>query len=266
MTGPMRVIDFGEVSPLRSQTLWHAIGYGVSDGSPPTLSFMRPSHPYVSIGLHRRLDELDLQWCKSAGLPIYRRMVGGGPVYLDGGQYFFQITVPDSMTRGTRSQTIRTLLGPAVDAFRSVGVHAHLDEHSEISLGEAKICGHAAGLIGSAVVVVGNLITSFDHEAAARIIATPSGREADDYLRLMKRYVMATPADPGHFRRAAVERYAAALGLKPEPGVMTEQELAQLDDLDAQFQDPKWLAGPTGPPAAEWEVKVRAGVVVVAAR
>ena len=39
----LRVIDFGRVTPLRSQTLWHAVAYGVSDGAPPTLSFTRPS-------------------------------------------------------------------------------------------------------------------------------------------------------------------------------------------------------------------------------
>lgn len=258
MATVMRVIDFGEVSPLRSQTLWHAIAYGVSAGSPPTLSFMRPSHPYVSIGFHRRLGELDLEWCRATGLPVFRRMVGGGPVYLDGGQHFFQISVPEAMTKGTRTQTIRSLLAPAVEAFRSVGIDAHLDEHSEISVGPAKICGHAAGQIGSAVVVVGNLITSFDHQAAARIIATPTPTFAEAYLRLMKEYVRATPADPEAFRAAAAESYANELGLVPEPGVMTEHELVRLDELDMQFQELEWLEGSPAP--IPTSVKVRAGV------
>jgi lipoate-protein ligase A len=265
MTAIMRVIDFGEVSPLRSQTLWHAIGYGVSDGSPPTLSFMRPSRPYVSIGFHRRVEELDLAWCEAAGLPVYRRMVGGGPVYLDDGQHFFQITVPETMTRGTRPQTIRALLAPAVQAFQTVGIDAHLDDHSEISVGAAKICGHAAGQIGTSVVVVGNLITRFDHAAAARIIATPSRRVADDYLRLMREYVMATPADPEAFRLAAVGSFGAALGLEPQPGSLTDGEMRHLEALDAQFQDPEWLEGMPGPAGTEWQVKVRAGVTLVAA-
>ena len=258
MSETLRVIDFGEVAPLRSQTLWHAIAYGVSAGCAPTLSFMRPSQPYVSIGFHHRLDELDLAWCTSAGLPIFRRMVGGGPVYLDPGQYFFQITVPESMTKGTRPETIRALLGPAVEAFRAVGIDARLDEHSEISVGPAKICGHGAGQIDSAVVVVGNLITSFDHVAAARIVATPSEERAQEYLSLMREYVMATPADPADFRRQLVRCYAEALGLRPEWGGLSDYECDQLAELDRQFEDPEWLEGLPAPPPTS--VKVRGGV------
>jgi lipoate-protein ligase A len=263
MQETLRVIDFGEVSPLRSQTLWHAIAHGVSAGSPPTLSFCRPSHPYVSIGFHRRLDELDLDWCRREGLAVFRRMVGGGPVYLDREQHFFQISVPETMTKGTRPQTIRALLSPAVEAFRAVGVDAHLDRHSEISVGTAKICGHAAGQIGSAVVVVGNLITGFDHAAAARIIATPTRRAADEYLALMRRYVMATPADPERFRQQAVRSYGLALGLAPLPGDLTEHESDRLAELDRRFVDQDWLEGTPGP--APTEVKVRAGVSVALA-
>jgi len=162
------------------------------------------------------------------------------------------------MTKGTRTQSIRALLAPAVEAFRSVGIDAHLDEHSEISVGTAKICGHAAGQIGSAVVVVGNLITSFDHQAAARIIATPTPTVAEAYLRLMREYVKATPADPEAFRAAAAEAYASELGLVPEPGIMTKLELLRLEEIDEQFQEPEWLEGSPAP--VPTSVKVRAGI------
>ena len=76
----LRVIDFGSVTPLRSQTLWHAVAYGVSAGAAPTLSFVRPSAPYVCLGYHRDLEEVDQEYCRSHGLAVYRRMVGGGPV------------------------------------------------------------------------------------------------------------------------------------------------------------------------------------------
>ena len=85
----LRVLDFGRVSALRSQTLWHALAYGVSAGGAPTLSFMRPSRPYVGLGYHRRLEEADIEACREAGLPVFRRMVGGGVVYLDENQQFF---------------------------------------------------------------------------------------------------------------------------------------------------------------------------------
>ncbi len=257
----LRVVDFGRVSALRSQTLWHALAYGVSRGGPPTLSFMRPSRPYVGLGYHRRLEEADIDACREAGLPVFRRMVGGGVVYLDEHQQFFQICLPVAAVPRSREAALRRLLEPAVTAFRSVGVPAELDADGEIVVGEAKICGHGAAQIDEAVVVVGNLIERFDHAAAARVLALPEDVRAE-VIRLMERYVLATPADPGAFRDAAIAAYAEALGLEPVPGVLSPYERERLVELDDRFRSPEWLRGPLRPAPPVPQVKIRAGVYV----
>ena len=258
----LRVADFGLVSALRSQTLWHALAYGVSRGAPPTLSFMRPSRPYVGLGYHRRLEEADLDACREAGLPVYRRMVGGGVVYLDEHQQFFQICLPTAAVPRNRAAALRQLLAPAVAAFRAVGVPAELDDDLEIVVGEAKVCGHGAAQVDDAVVLVGNLIERFDHAAAARVLALPDEVRAE-VLRLMRRYVTSTPADSAAFRAAAVSAYAEALGLEPVPGGLTAYEEERLAELDRRFTSPDWVRGPARPEPACTEVKVRAGVWVV---
>ena len=265
MSDVLRVIDFGRVSPLRSQTLWHAVAYGVSAGAPATLSFARPSAPYVCLGYHRDLAEVDRDYCRAHGLPVYRRMVGGGPVYLDDGQLFFQICLPAAAVPAARLDALRMLLSPAVAAFRAVGVDARLDDDGEICAGDRKICGHGAGQIEDAVVVCGNLIERFDHERATRVLALPGPAQRAETLRLMRRYVTATPADPAAFQTAAVTAYASALGLTAAPGELTGDEQARLAELDARFSDDDWLAGPARPPATgaragARQVKVRAGV------
>lgn len=257
----LRVLDFGRVSPLRSQTLWHAVTYGVSEGGSPTLSFMRPSRPYVCLGYHRRLEEADLEACREAGLPVFRRMVGGGVVYLDAGQQFFQITLPAVAVPPARPAALRRLLAPAVIAFRAVGVPAVLDDELEITVGEAKVCGHGAGQIGDAVVVVGNLIERFDHEAAAAVLRLPADVR-EEVLRLMRRFVAATPADPAVFRAAAASAYGEALGLEPVPGGLSGFERARLAELDRRFVSSEWLRGLRRPEPGCPEVKVRAGVWV----
>lgn len=258
----MRVIDFGRVSPLRSQTLWHAVAYGVSAGGPATLSFARPDAPYVCLGYHRDLAEVDQDYCRAHGLPVYRRMVGGGPVYLDEGQLFFQIALPAAAVPAARLDALRMLLAPAVTAFRAAGVDARLDSDGEICAGDRKICGHGAGQIEDAVVVCGNLIETFDHERATRMLALPSPAQRAETLRLMRRYVAATPVDAATFQAAAAEAYAAALGLDPAPGSLTEAERVQLAELDGRFTSEAWLAGPARPgmPGRTRQVKVRAGV------
>lgn len=260
----LRVLDFGRVAPLRSQTLWHAIAAGVSAGAPPTLSFLRPAEPYVCIGFHRRLDEVDLTECRRRNLPVYRRMVGGGPVYLDDGQLFFQITVPASSLPPMRTAALRRLLAPAVLAFRECGIDAELDAGGEIVVGDRKVCGHGAGQLGDAVVVVGNLIEHFDHEAATAVLQAPSAIARAEVLRMMRRYVAPTAVDAHAFRDAAVGAYGAALGLRPRSGALTTVEQERLDELDRRFSDPEWVRGPDRPGPRHWQVKIRAGVSVLA--
>ena len=260
----LRVLDFGRVAPLRSQTLWHAIAAGVATGVSPTLSFLRPAEPYVCIGYHRRLDEIDVAECERRNLPVYRRMVGGGPVYLDDGQLFFQITVPASSLPPMRTTALRRLLAPVVTAFRDCGIDAELDDAGEIVVGDRKVCGHGAGQLGDAVVVVGNLIERFDHDAATAVLHAPSAVARAELLRMMRRYVAPTDVDADSFREAAVRAYGSALALRPRWGALTAVEQERLADFDRRFADPEWVRGPDRPGPKHWQVKIRAGVSVLA--
>jgi lipoate-protein ligase A len=257
----MRVIDFGTESALRSQTVWHALCRAVQPGDAPVLSFVRPRDPYVSIGYHRDLAEVDTEYCRAEGLPIYRRMVGGGPVYCDAGQLFFQITVPAGDLPARRATALATLLDPAVRALRRLGVDAVLDRFGEISVGAAKVCGHGAGQLGHGATVVGNLIVNFDHDRATRVLRLdPDVREVA--LALMRRHVAATPVDCALWQREMVREYAAHFGSTPRhdsPTTAATDELARMDRL---LGSQEFVAGTPRPVRAVRTVKVRAGVWV----
>lgn len=259
-TERLRVLDFGTVSALRSQTTWHAVAYGVGAGGPPTLSFCRPASPYVCLGYHRPIAEVDQKRCRKAGLPVYRRMVGGGCVYLDAGQLFFQIALPAKSVPGLRIPALRRLLAPALAAFGSVGVPAQLDPALDISVGDRKISGYGAGQLGEAVVVCANLIERFDHSAATAVLNLPNPWLAGEVRRLMRRYVAATPVPAKAFQEAAVAAYAEALGLPAQAGELDAYEQVKLAELDRTFANPEWIAGPPRPAKESITVKVRAGV------
>src|SRR5579859_3384054 len=114
----LRVIDAGCVPPARSQSLWHGIASAMRPDDRPVLSFCRPASPYVCIGLHRRLSELDLVACSEMHLPVYRRQIGGGPVYCDSDQLFFQMTMPARSAPASVDRLYAELLAPAAEALR----------------------------------------------------------------------------------------------------------------------------------------------------
>ncbi len=268
----LRVIDFASVSGLRSQTLWHAVATGVSQGQAPTLCFMRPNQAYVSLGYHRSLSEVDLDACHSQGLAVYRRMVGGGPVYLDPAQQFFQLILPMSMVPPVRANAIEWLLGPAAEALTAAGLPAQLDTRPgrmEIVADGRKVCGHGAGQIEDAMVLVGNCLESFDAGAATKTLAISDPLLLGAVERTMDRFV-ATPqyrVSAEVFKEVATKAYAAAIGLDPVPGELVEAELDRLGELDRQFSSAEWLEGPLVATArGARAIKIKGGVYVLAAQ
>jgi lipoate-protein ligase A len=257
----VRVIDLGTVDGLRSQSVWHAIAACTAPGDEPTLSFVRPREPYVCLGFHRPPTEIDVTWCAEQSLPVYRRMVGGGPVYLDADQVFFQVTLPAAAVRGPRTATLRGLLAPAVRALQGLGVAARLDGYGEVCVGEAKVCGHGAGQIDNGVVVVGNLLSAFDHERAARILG-PHRRTRQIVVDLMRRHICVTPVEVGVWKAAMVACYADSFGSAPTRRTLSDAEHAACERFDRKLADPRFVAGPPRPTPAVRTVKVRAGVWV----
>ena len=257
----MRVIDFGTVTALRSQTVWHALCRAMRPGDAPALSFVRPGEPYVSIGYHRDLAEVDTDYCHAEGLPVYRRMVGGGPVYCDADQLFFQVSLPARDLPARRATALATLLRPAMRALRGLGVDAKLDRFGEISVGGAKVCGHGAGQLGDGATVVGNLITGFDHQRATRVLRLdPEVRMV--VQALMRRYVAVTPVDPAAWQAAMVREYAQHFGGAVRDDRLTPTETRELSRMDRRLVNDGFVAGTPRPVRPVRTVKVRAGVWV----
>jgi lipoate-protein ligase A len=266
----LRVIDAGQVPVARSQSLWHGIASAMGPTDRPVLSFCRPWGAYVCIGLHRRLSELDLAACAEMGLPVLRRQIGGGPVYCDSDQLFFQVTLPAKIAPASVDRLYKELLEPVAQALRMLGLEARLECVNEIVVEDRKLSGTGAGLIGEAVTVVGNVIFRFPHELMSRVLALPEGARAE-FLRLMRRYVSSLEAEGfanitvEAAKAALVEAFAHALGVRPVSDEPTAAEVRAMQVWERRFAQVGWLRGPEPRPSAERTVKVRAGVWLVVA-
>ena len=100
----IRWLDLGTVPSVRSQTCYHAAAYAMADTERDTVILVSPADPYVCVGFHQDIDkEVDRDFCRTRDLPIFRREVGGGAVYLDGNQIFVQwIFRPAALPAGNR--------------------------------------------------------------------------------------------------------------------------------------------------------------------
>ena len=90
MVQKWRLLDLGALEPLDTQTVYEAVAKARSeDLIPDTIIFCYPSSPLVCIGYHQELEkEVDLEYCDKNKIPITRRILGGGAVFLDSNQLF----------------------------------------------------------------------------------------------------------------------------------------------------------------------------------
>ena len=119
----MKLYRLETVSWQDSQLLYHALPRVGREG----VILCSPATPYVCIGYHQELEkEVDLDYCQAHDLPVFRREVGGGAVYLDGNQIFYQIVLhrDHPLAQGDKTAFYRRLLEPVAPAYNDLGVPA----------------------------------------------------------------------------------------------------------------------------------------------
>lgn len=247
MNRPVRLLDLGEVSPLRSQALYHGLAESMDGQAPDTLVLCRPAAPYFCVGYHQApAAELDLAWCRQNGYPVIQRRIGGGTVFLDSDQLFYQCVFHRSRAPFDVASIYRRFLMPPVRVLQALGLPATLEGVNEIEVGGRRIAGTGGGQIGEAVVVVGNFLFDFPADVMARAWRVPSPefrRLAEEGLRRHLATLCGTlgerPSEE-QIRRWVVRAYEESLGRSLVPGRLTrveeaavrreERKLARLDE------------------------------------
>ena len=86
----MELFNLGKIPWEETQLIYHSLALLGREA----LCLVSPATPYVCIGFHQGLEqEVDLEFCRANNIPIFRREVGGGAVFLDGNQLFFHLII-----------------------------------------------------------------------------------------------------------------------------------------------------------------------------
>lgn len=245
---PVRLLDLGLVPPIRSQTIYHAVGHALTRDCPDTIILVSPTHPYVCVGYHQDLErEVDLDYCRTHGLPVTRREVGGGAVYLDAGQLFVQWVFRPQGLPASLEARFDLFIRPLVETYRALGLAAYHRPVNDIHVAGKKIGGTGGAQMGLAEVMVGSLMFTFDKRAMARVLAVSSEKMRDKVTKSLEQYMtsLSELLDPLPDRNAVRDLYlgcaARVLGREIVPGAPTDAELALAARLDERFVSEEWL-------------------------
>lgn len=241
----MDLYCLGSVGWLESQLIYHALPRLGMEG----LIILSPADPYVCLGYHQDAEqEVDLDHCRAQGIPLFRREVGGGAVYLDGGQIFYQLVLNrrHCLAQGSKEDLYRRLLAPVVATYCDLGLDASYKPVNDILVGGRKISGNGAGEIADSLVFVGNLIVDLNYDAMVRVLRVPDARFRDkihkslrDNLTTLRRELgTAPPADALH--DLLVQRFAEVLG-PLTPKLLPAAVYQEAARLAPQLTSETWL-------------------------
>jgi lipoate-protein ligase A len=233
---------------MRSQAIYHGVAHAMTDNTPDTVILVGPTDPYVCIGYHQELEkEVDLDYCRAEKLPIYRREVGGGAVYLDKGQVFTQWIFHRDRLPANLEERFALYIQPLVETYQSLGINANYRPMNDIHVEGKKIGGTGAAQMGEAEVVVGSLMFDFNFELMSHVLKVPSEKMRDkiyqsltEYMTTMTRQLGHTP-DYQEVKREYLRRVAEALGRPVELGDPTPAEIAVTEELESRFASDEWL-------------------------
>jgi len=242
----MDLYNLGTVDWLDSQLLYHALAYLGREG----LILLQPGSPYVSLGFHQDASqEIELDFLKAHDIPVFRREVGGGAVYLDRGQLFYQLVIradrPD--VPAVKEAFYRKFLGPVVKTFQEFGIDAHFKPVNDIVVNNRKISGNGAAEINEMMILVGNFLIDFNYEMMVKSLRVPDEKFRDkvqksmsEALTTMTRELDQPPTIEALSNRL-VEHYVPLLG-EFTPREVDDELRAQAARLwEEKFSDAAWL-------------------------
>lgn len=265
----MRLYRLGPLAWHHSQLYYHALASLGREG----LILCAPRQPYVCLGYSQdAAQELDLAFCRRRGLPIFRRRVGGGAVYLDSDQVFWQLVLrrDNPLVCLDRRAFYRRFLQPVVATYRALGIAAEIQPVNDLVAGGRKIAGTGAGEIGECVVLVGNLMRSFDCWAMARVLNSPDAEFRRTFRRSLEQNLTSIRRELGRQAEARLSdevlydllaaHFAQTLGglapARPDAALRAEVERLARSMLAERWVHLRRKA------RRERRVKVRAGLVL----
>ncbi|MGZ8350260.1 MAG: lipoate--protein ligase [Allosphingosinicella sp.] len=244
----IRVLDFGCVSPISSQAIYHGLADALGVDDAPVITLCSPSDPYICVGaLQDARLEVDEAYCRSRGLPILRREIGGGAVYLDRHQLFYHFVFPRDRAPAAALDLFPWFIEPVLRTYRGLGITARYRPVNDIHVDGRKIGGTAAAWIGEATVMGGSFMFDFDAATMARCLKVPSEKFRDKlattlegYMTTMAKLLPVVPPRATVKRRYLTE-VAEWLGEELRESDPTAAEQAAIAAREKSMADPAFV-------------------------
>lgn len=246
-----RLLDLGPIDPLETQTIYDMVAQAITeDEAENTLIICWPSDPLVSLGYFQEAEkDIDLEYCRENDVLVVRRVIGGGGVYLDEGQLFYQIIgrVDSPTTPKSIDAYYRKFLDAPVQTYRNLGIDAEFRPVNDIQVSGKKISGNGAGDVGDARILTGNLIFDFDFDSMVHVLRVPSEKFRDKIFKSLKERMTTIEGELGALpdrntvKEDLLRLYEKTLDIDLERGDLSSWERNKMKELRDKYLSRDWL-------------------------
>jgi lipoate-protein ligase A len=246
-----RVLNLGRKDGYYIQSVYEAVAQAVTEKtSPNTLILIYPESPYVCIGVHQELEkEVDSTFCQRHNIPIVRRQTGGGAVYLDSEQQFYQVIIhkDDPAIPIGIEAFYRKFLQPTVSVYRRFGLPAEYRPVNDVVINGRKASGNGAVTLDDALVLIGNVICDINVDTMADVLKVPSEKFKGKLVQSLKTYMTSLKKETGTvperelLTQYLTEEYETLLGVLLVQGELTEKENDYLSEIITKLKSSDWL-------------------------
>ena len=244
-----RFIDLGCVDCFYGPAAFEAVmDARAKDLVSDTILFWRPEKPAVYVGYHQCVHaDINVEACKAAGVPIIRRILGGGTGYCDCGQIIYNVISKEEgsgLPYGPKG-VYGIVLGGVIEALKILGIKdSSIDEERfSVYANGKKISG--SGQLSSRGVVNsgGSFLVDFNYFELSKYLKDPVKNlkknitSPEDGLTCLRREIGEISIEKAG--NALRKGFETALG-PAASGSLTDYELKAAEELKDKYLSYEW--------------------------
>ncbi len=260
-----RLLDLKGLPGIRTQSIWHALALVQTEqSSPNTLIISWPNAPIVCVGLHQIVDlSVEKEYVSSKNLEIVRRACGGGSVYLDQNQIFYNIIYRSDDYPESLEIFYETFLSPVVKTYRHFEIPAEYSPINDIIALGKKMSGNGAVTINKSRVLVGNFILNFPSKEMAQILKVPQEKFRDKIAKTLEermgsfQFFLNSQPKKEEIINEFLKNFQEKLNIKLIKGKLTKIEKEKIAEIEDMYKTDEWQQYVQGSKIAQIRHKIK---------
>ncbi len=232
MTPSVRLIDTDLERPQLTAAIDEVLLESrIDDRGGDTIHLYRRHPPSVSIGYFQKAAEVaDLEACGRDGIPVVRRISGGGAIYTDERQLVYAITMRPPRPIKAK-QGFEAACGAVVRALGRLGIEdARMEGINDVMVGDAKVSGSAQVIRKGVHLVHGTVLVDADLDAMATYLRPHGqkmerrGHETPAARVTTLAQIMGAAPSMDDVKDAVAKELASIVGGDPQKGHLVDDE------------------------------------------